>query len=103
VTTIDDANSYMFNQEYEMPEFDLASVANHAEMAMMIAPRPFMVERGHRDGVALDEWVAFEYAKVRRYYDEQGIGDRTAIEFFNGPHMIHAVGTLDFIRKWFGR
>jgi dienelactone hydrolase len=103
VTTVDDANSYMYNQEYEMPEFDLASVANHAEMAMMIAPRPFMVERGHRDGVGLDEWVAFEYAKVKRYYDEQGIGDRCEIEFFNGPHMIHGVGTLEFIRKHFGR
>jgi dienelactone hydrolase len=103
VTTIEDANSYMFNGEYEMPEFDLASVANHAEMAMMIAPRPFMVERGHRDGVGLDEWVAFEYAKVKRYYDEQGIGDRTEIEYFNGPHMIHGVGTLEFIHKWFGR
>jgi dienelactone hydrolase len=103
VTTVDDPNSYMFMQEYEMSEFDLASVANHAEMAMMIAPRPFMVERGHQDGVGLDEWVAFEYAKVRRYYDEQGIGDRTEIEFFNGPHMIHGVGTIEFIRKWFGR
>jgi hypothetical protein len=103
VVTVEDANSYMFSQEYEMPEFDLAGVANHAEMAMMIAPRPFMVERGHRDGVGLDEWVAFEFAKVKRYYDEQGIGDRTEIEWFNGPHMIHAVGTLEFIRKWFGR
>ena len=103
VVTVDDANSYMFLQEYEMPEFDLASVANHAEMAMMIAPRPFMVERGHRDGVGLDEWVGFEYAKVKRYYDEQGIGDRTEIEWFNGPHMMHCVGTLEFIRKWFGR
>jgi dienelactone hydrolase len=103
VTTIEDANSYMFIGEYEMSEFDLASVANHAEMAMMIAPRPFMVERGHRDGVGLDEWVAFEYAKVKRYYDEQGIGDRTQIEYFNGPHMIHGVGTLEFIRQWFGR
>jgi dienelactone hydrolase len=103
VTTVDDANSYMFTQEFDMLEFDLASVANYAEMAMMIAPRPFMVERGHRDNVGLDEWVAFEFAKVKRYYDEQGIGDRTQIEFFNGPHMIHGVGTLEFIRKWFGR
>jgi hypothetical protein len=93
----------MFSQEYEMPEFDLASVANYAEMAMMIAPRPFMVERGHRDGVGLDEWVAFEYAKVKRYYDELGIGDRTELEWFNGPHMIHGVATLEFIRKYFGR
>ncbi|HEY3840484.1 MAG TPA: dienelactone hydrolase family protein [Bryobacteraceae bacterium] len=103
VTTIEDANSYMFSPEFDMLEFDLAGVANHAEMAMMIAPRPFMVERGHRDGVGLDEWVAFEYARVKRFYDEQGIGDRTRIEFFNGPHMIHGVGTFEFIQKYFGR
>jgi len=65
ITTVNDSNSYMFTQEYEMPEFNLAGVANHAEMAKMMAPRPFMVERGHRDGVGFDEWVAFEYAKVK--------------------------------------
>jgi hypothetical protein len=103
VAGTEEPNGYMYTQEYEIPEFDLASVANHAEMAKMIAPRPFMVERGHRDGVGVDEWVAFEYAKVKRFYDEMGIGDRTAFEYFNGPHMMHAVGTVDFIRMQFGR
>ena len=43
--------------EYEMPEFDLGNTFNYGEMAGLIAPRPFMVERGHDDGVAPDEWV----------------------------------------------
>ena len=30
-------------------------------------PSPFMVERGHDDGATPDEWVAFAYAKVRRF------------------------------------
>ncbi len=102
-TNVESAKSYMFTQEYEMPEFNLAGVANHAEMAKLMAPRPFMVERGHRDGVGDDEYVAFEYAKVKRFYDEMGIGDRTEFEYFNGPHMIHGVGTVAFIRKWLGR
>jgi hypothetical protein len=38
---------------------------NYAEMAALIAPRPFMVERGHFDGVAPDETVGYEFAKVR--------------------------------------
>ena len=58
-----------------------------------------MVERGHRDGVAPDEWVAYEYAKVRRRYVELSIPDRTEIEYFMGPHQIHAVGTFDFLHK----
>jgi hypothetical protein len=103
VTTVDAPYSYMFTEENEVQEFGLANVANHAEMAKMIAPRPFMVERGHRDGVGVDQWVAYEYAKVRRFYDEMGIGDRTTIEFFNGPHRINGVGTLEFLRKFFGR
>ena len=59
-----------------MDEWNLAWVANYAEMAMLIAPRPFMVERGHFDGVGVDEMVAYEYAKTKRRYDLLGIGDR---------------------------
>jgi dienelactone hydrolase len=103
VSSIDAPYTYPFTPEWEISEFDLASVANHAEMAKMMAPRPFMVERGHRDGVGVDEWVAYEYAKVKRFYDEMGIGDRTEIEYFNGPHKIHGVGTIQFIRKHLGR
>jgi dienelactone hydrolase len=91
--------SYMFSGEYEIFEWNLGNVANYAEMAMLISPRPFMVERGHDDGVALDEWVGYEYAKVLRGYAKLGIEDKTQIEWFNGPHMIHGVGTFEFLHK----
>ena len=97
--SVDYPGSYMFTGEYEMPEFGLGEKFNYAELAAMIAPRPFMVERGHSDPVGLDEWVAGEYAKVQRLYDQLGIGDRTAIEFFNGGHTINGVGTFDFLHK----
>lgn len=83
-----------------MPEWDLGHVASHAELAKLMAPRPFMVERGHRDGVGDDEWVAYEYAKVKRFYDEAGLGQRTRIEFFNGPHRIHGEGTVEFLKQF---
>ena len=95
--TTDSPYTYLLSGEYEMPEFNLGHTFNYAEMAALIAPRPFMVERGHHDGVAPDEWVAYEYAKVRRCYARLGIADRTAIEFFNGPHTINGVGTFDFL------
>jgi dienelactone hydrolase len=91
--------SYMFSGEYEMPEWNLANVCNYAEMAMLIAPRPFMVERGHNDGVGADEWVGYEYAKVRRGYTKLGVADRTEIEWFDGPHTINGVGTFQFLHK----
>ncbi|MDW8131906.1 MAG: hypothetical protein RMI94_15245 [Bryobacterales bacterium] len=99
-TSVEEPFSYMFTGEYEMPEFDLANSFNYAEMAALIAPRPFMVERGHRDAVGIDEWVAYEYARVRRLYADLKIPERTAIEFFDGPHRIHGVGTFEFLRRW---
>jgi dienelactone hydrolase len=92
--------SYVWSGEYEIFEFDLGSTFNYAEMAALIAPRPFMVERGHFDGVAPDETVAYEFAKVFYLYDAKlGIGDRCAIEFFVGPHTINGKGTFAFLRK----
>mgnify|MGYP002621720097 CR=1 FL=1 len=91
--------SYVTTGEYEIFEFDLGNTFNYAEMAALIAPRPFMVERGHRDGVAPDEWVAYEYAKIRLLYADLRIPERTAIEFFDGPHTIHGVGTFEFLHR----
>lgn len=95
--------SYLRTGEYDMPEWNLANTFNYAEMSWLICPRPFMVERGHDDGVAPDEWVAYEYARTRRHYVRLGIGDRTEIEFFDGPHTIHGVGTFAFLRKYLGK
>ena len=89
-----------YDRKYEIFEWDLGSTFNYAEMAAMIAPRPFMVERGHFDGVAPDERVALEFAKVRNLYQAKlGIGDRCEIEFFVGPHTINGKGTFEFLKR----
>ena len=98
-TTVDSGYSYVFTIEYEIFEYNLGHTFNYAEMAALIAPRPFMVERGHKDGVAPDEWVAYEYAKVRRLYANLGIPERTEIEFFNGPHSINGEATYKFLHR----
>ncbi len=97
--TVDWRSSYMFTGEYEIYEWNLGHTFNYAEMATLIAPRPFMVERGHDDGVGLDEWVSFEFAKIRRFYNKAGIGDRAEIEYFNGPHTINGQGTYEFLHR----
>lgn len=99
VASTDSDYSFMFTVEWEMPYFNMGSTFNYAELASLMIPRPFMVERGHHDGVAPDEWVASEYARVRWVYDNLGLADRTAIEFFNGGHTIHGQGTFDFLHR----
>jgi hypothetical protein len=101
-TNIDRQYSYMFTVEYDMYEFGLAERFNYAEMAGLIAPRPFQVERGHKDMVAPDEWIGYEYAKVKRLYDSLGLSDRTDIAYFNDGHKIDGKGTFAFLARHLG-
>jgi hypothetical protein len=36
---------------------------------------------------------------VKRLYDKLLIPERTEIEYFDGPHMIHGVGTFKFLHR----
>jgi hypothetical protein len=81
----------------------MGNTFNYAELSWLIFPRPFMVERGHDDGVSCDEWVAYEFARTRRHYSRLGLGEKAEIEFFNGPHTINGQGTFRFLDKWLTR
>jgi dienelactone hydrolase len=91
--------TYLFTPEYEVNEFNLGNTFDHSDMANLMTPQPFLVGRGHDDGVSYDSWVAYEFAKVRRHYDQLGLEGGAQVEFFNGPHQIHAAGTVEFLRR----
>lgn len=103
VAATDQRFSFMYTIEWEMPYFNMGSTFDYAEMTYLMLPRPFMVERGHNDRVARDQWVAFQYAKVRWLYAQLGLADQTEIEFYNGGHTINGEGTFRFLRKHLGR
>jgi dienelactone hydrolase len=102
IASTDDRHSFMFTDEWEIACFNMGNTFNYAELTYLMFPRPFMVERGHHDGVSIDSWVASEYAKTRWLYDQFGMGDRTRIEFFNGGHTINGQGTFEFLREQLG-
>ncbi len=91
--------SYQFTKEYEIYEWDLGNRFNYAEMAALIAPRPFMVEYGYHDGIGTAGWIGYEFGKVRKHYDLSGLGDRVEIDLFDGVHEIHGVKTYPFLDK----
>ncbi|HVU08551.1 MAG TPA: hypothetical protein VHG89_08435 [Verrucomicrobiae bacterium] len=95
--------SYVWSPEYEMFEFNLGETFNYSEIAALIAPRPFMVERGHNDTVAPDDRVAYEFANVRYLYEARlGLHDQSDIYWFTGPHEIYGyddVGTFKFLHE----
>jgi hypothetical protein len=92
-------NGFMNSIEWEMPYFNMGNTFSYAEMAYLIFPRPFMVERGHDDLVQPDEWVGYEYAKVKYLYEQFNLGDKTRIEFFNGGHSSKNDETFEFLHK----
>ena len=99
VASTDQPFTFMRTIEWEMPYWNLGHTFDYAEMAYLMIPRPFMVERGHHDRVGRDPWVAYEYAKVRWLYAQLGLGDRTEMEFFQGGHSINGEGTFRFLQK----
>ena len=102
-TTNDSGYSYVFQPEPYIFEFGLGSTYGYAEMAALIAPRPFMVERGHFDPVGSDEQVGFEFARVQRLYNALLLRpDNCAIEWFVGGHEINLGETFKFLRRHLG-
>jgi dienelactone hydrolase len=99
VAATDEPWSFMRTIEWEMPYWNWGHLFDYAELAYLMVPRPFMVERGHLDLVGRDQWVAHEYAKVRFLYAQLGLADRTEIEFFQGAHSINGQGTFAFLHK----
>jgi hypothetical protein len=94
-------DSYMFDWQYEVYDFDLANTFDHSDMVRLIAPRSFMVEHGHNDGVAKDEYVSFEFGKVRYYYDMYlKMPERAEMIFMPDGHLPYVTPILPFLNKW---
>jgi dienelactone hydrolase len=96
----DTTASFLFDEEYSIMTFNLGNTANYSELANLMTPRPYMVERAHDDGVSTDSWTAYEFAKVRYHYDKLGLYDRARIEYFSGDHTLHGVGTFAFVHQF---
>jgi dienelactone hydrolase len=93
--------SYIWHGEYEIFDFDLANTYDYSDMAKLIAPRPFMVERGHLDRVGHDEYVGFEFGKVRYFYDHcLKLPNHAEIHWFDGGHIINGEKTYPFLDRF---
>jgi hypothetical protein len=102
MTDVDSRGVFPFDDSYDLYEFNFANVVNYAELACLMAPRPFMVEHGWADGgdpIKTNEAIAAQYVLVQHFYEQMGIADRVAIEYFEGPHTINGKGTFEFLRK----
>ncbi|MFN7542919.1 MAG: alpha/beta hydrolase family protein [Acidobacteriota bacterium] len=93
--------SYVHTREYEIYEWNQANVASHAELAAMAAllherPIPFLVERGHRDRVGTDEWVNYEFERLKKYVSDPEL---RRLAFFDGEHRTDGEAAIPFLKE----
>jgi len=93
--------SYVYTAEHEMPEWNMAGTFSHAELAGLIAPRPFLVERGHEDPVSRDDWVTAEFERVKQRYATLGIAESAEFSFFDGKHEANVEAAIRFFERHF--
>lgn len=102
VTAPNYATSYLFHGSpgsLGVYQFNQGNTFGHAELAMLIAPRPFMVENGYYDAVAPDAWAGSEFAKVKRLYQLLGVKDRSVFGTHVGEHEVSASTVFPFLHK----
>ncbi len=92
--------SFALLDEYEMFEFGLGKSFNYGDLAALAAPKPFMAQRGHSDGVAWDEFVGYEYARVLRLYTRIGLPQNSELYWFKGGHEIAVDAAIKFLGKF---
>ncbi len=93
--------SYIHVDEYEIYEWNMANIASHAELAALAIqlhprPIPFLVERGHRDQVGTDEWVEYEFRRLKGYAPKPGLA---ALAFFEGDHRTDGAAAIPFLKQ----
>ncbi len=88
----------------DMFSFNLLPRFSHSEIAMLIAPRPFLIEAGARDGVIIAprRFADLEMSRVEDLYRRLGIPEMGRVARFDGPHQVNGAEAYPFLDRWLG-
>jgi dienelactone hydrolase len=78
----------------------LGKYADIPEVAMLVAPRPLMVQAGERDECFTIDDVAPAGRRVGQPYRVLGVSDRYALDIFPGEHEIDVGPALGWFERW---
>jgi hypothetical protein len=102
-TDLTQGTSFLFYPSVlDMFSFDLLRRFNHSEIAMLVAPRAFMIEAGATDGVIIAprRFADVEMNRVEELYRALGIPEKGRVARFNGPHMVNGTEAYPFLDRW---
>jgi hypothetical protein len=102
-TDLTQGTSFLFYPAVlDMFSFGLLPRFNHSEVAMLIAPRAFMIEAGAKDGVIIAprRFADLEMSRVAELYRRLGIPEKGRVARFDGPHKIDGTEAYPFLDRW---
>ena len=74
-----------------------------ADVASIACPKPMLFHNGRRDGLFSVESVEEAYAKMRRVWESQGVGDRLETRLWDVPHEFNVEmqdAAFDWLDDW---
>lgn len=72
-----------------------------ADLASLIAPRPFLVQHGKADRIGWWPQVVDEFERARSHWDQLGAGGDVALQLHEGGHSVDAAPVVDWLRRYF--
>lgn len=103
-TDLTQGTSFLFYpNNFDMFNFNLLTRFSHSELAMLIAPRAFLIEVGDRDGVVVVPRRAAdaEMERAMSVYAEMKLSERGKIARFAGPHKVDGTEAFAFLDRMF--
>jgi dienelactone hydrolase len=98
-----EGTSFLFHADhFDMFNFGLLKTFNHSDLAMLCAPRAYMIEVGDKDGIVMAprRFVDVEMNRFEDLYRKLGISERGRVARFDGPHRIDGTEAYPFLDRW---
>ena len=78
----------------------IVKVAEMADLAGLVAPRPLLIESGTQDPIFPVEATRQAYAELQKIYTEFSAVDRLDIDIFGGEHSWSGAKAYDWLENW---
>ena len=78
----------------------IAKVAEMADIAGLIAPRPLLIESGIGDPIFPHGSALKAFGRLEQIYNNFSAEDGLALQAFEGGHRWNGGGAFDWLEKW---
>lgn len=72
-----------------------------ADLASLVAPRPFMVQHGRADQIGWWPQVVEEFERAKSHWERLGHPDRVTMQMHEGGHEVVGAGLVDWLSRHF--